>query len=182
LILPDVGAFEETQMPINATFSSLLFGVGSLAFFLGLGFVSLWVSRSRNASNASGLGFYPTANLPQRAGKETRKEPRVDVNWAVSIDTPEGFLVGEMKNVSLGGAFVCCKKPLPLGEVFRLRMIAPDGKPITANAEVIWSNASLPDAKVINRGMGIRLTRVSDRYIRWVHQMLQEYSQNISPQ
>jgi len=72
-----------------------------------------------------------------------RKEPRVDVNW-LSRWTPRGFLGGRNKNVSLGGAFVCCRKPLPVGEVFRLTMIAPDGEPITASAEVVWSNASLP--------------------------------------
>ncbi len=173
-MLPNIGAIKETIMPINTKFALFFFVVASVAFFIGIGLVFWWVCRFRKAYNASGLGSHPSVNLPQRPGKETRKEPRADVNWAVSMDTSEGVAIGVIKNVSLGGAFVCCKKPLPLGEIFHLTMIGPDGEPLTATAEVIWSNANVPDGRVINRGMGIRLTKVSDKHILSVQQIFQK--------
>jgi hypothetical protein len=90
------------------------------------------------------------------------------------MDTSEGVVVGTIKNVSLGGSFVCCKKPLPLGEVFLLRMIGLDGEPVAAKAEVIWSNAAIPDERVINRGMGVRFIKMSDRHLQLVRQLFQE--------
>ena len=179
---PDAAVFEETKMPIDKALAPFLFGLAGFAFLIGLGFVFWRVSRTRNGSDTAGFGSYVPVNSPELARRETRKETRTDVNWAVSMDTSQGVAVGIIRNVSLSGAFVCCKKPLPLGEVFHVTMIGPDGDPATATAEVIWSNAAVPDEKVINRGMGVRLTRVPDKHIRWVQQILQEGSQQISLQ
>ncbi len=161
-------------MPINTTYSPFLLGVASFTFLLGLSLVCWGVLRARNASEVPALRSYPALILRTWTGKEARKESRADVNWAVSMDTSEGVMVGTIKNVSLGGAFVCCKKPLPLGEVFPLTMIGLDGEPVAAKAEVIWSNAAVPNEKVINRGMGVRLIEVSDGHIHWINKILQE--------
>ena len=79
---------------------------------------------------------------------------------------------GGVKNMSLGGAFICCEKPLPLGEVFRLTLMGPDKESLTATAAVVWSNANIPT--VINRGMGVRFIKMSDRHIQLVRQLFQE--------
>jgi hypothetical protein len=34
------------------------------------------------------------------------------------METPEGTIEAEAKNISLGGAFISCEKPLPMGHVF----------------------------------------------------------------
>ena len=108
------------------------------------------------------------------AGKENREHPRADINWPVSMETPDGTIKAEVKNISVGGAFICCEKPLPIGETFRLTMTGPDNEPVIATAKVAWSNVNVPEDKVINRGMGVRFIKMSDRHIQLVRQMFQE--------
>jgi uncharacterized protein (TIGR02266 family) len=90
------------------------------------------------------------------------------------METSDGTIEAEIKNISLGGAFICSKKPLPIGEVFRLTMMGPDNEPVIATAQVVWSNVNVPDEKVINRGMGVRFIKMSERHIRLVRQLFQE--------
>ena len=121
-----------------------------------------------------GLDYQPSVKLPQRPRAETRQHPRTDVNWPVSMVTSDGTIEAEAKNISLGGAFICCKKPLPIGQVFSLTMIGPDNEPVIATAEVVWSNVNVPDEKVINRGMGVRFIKMSKRHLQIVRQLFQK--------
>ena len=108
------------------------------------------------------------------AGKEAREHPRADVNWSVSLETPDGAVAAQVKNISVGGAFICCPKPLPVGEMFHLTMTGPDSEPVKATAKVVWSNVNVPDHKVVNRGMGVRFINMSDIHIRLVREICQE--------
>ena len=139
------------------------------------GFVLVFVVYYFSKVRAGSALDYPTSmKLPQISGEQKRKHPRVDINFPVSMETSEGTTAAEVKNISLGGAFICCKKPLPLGEVFRLTMMRPDQEPVTTTAAVVWSNENVPDEKVINRGMGVRFINVSGRHIQLVRQILLE--------
>jgi hypothetical protein len=53
-------------------------------------------------------------------------------------------------------------------------MIGPNNEPVVATAQVVWSNVNVPDEKVINRGMGVRFIKMSDRHIQLVGQILKE--------
>ena len=68
----------------------------------------------------------------------------------------------QLKDISLGGAFVVCPNPLPLSEKFRISIEPPEQTSLELNAEVVWSNANVPDDKIINRGMGIRFINNPD--------------------
>jgi uncharacterized protein (TIGR02266 family) len=123
---------------------------------------------------ASDLDYHPSVKLSQDVGKQRRKHPRANINWPVSMETSNGTIVAEVKNISLGGAFIYCEQPLLLGEVFCLTMTGPDNEPVTATAEVVWSNVNVPNEKVINRGMGVRFIKMSDRHIQLMRQILKE--------
>lgn len=114
------------------------------------------------------------SKLPRGVGEEKRKHFRVDINWQVLMETSDGIVEAEIKNISLGGGFICCKKPLPLEKVFPLTMIGPDNEHVIATAKVVWSNVNVPNDKVINRGMGVRFIKMSDRHIQLVRQIFQE--------
>jgi uncharacterized protein (TIGR02266 family) len=118
--------------------------------------------------------FRTPVKLPQNVGERKRVHPRTDINWPVSFETSDGTITAELTNISLGGAFIRCEKPLPMGEVFCLTMLVPDDTPVSATAVVVWSNANLPDERVINRGMGVRFIKMSDRHIQLVREMSQE--------
>ena len=144
---------------------AIFFFLGFLLFFVGY---YLWKVRNR-----SDLDYRPSVQLPVKMGKEGREHPRTEVHWAVSMETSEGTVAGEITNISLGGAFICCKKPLPLREVFRMTMIGPDNEPVKATAQVVWSNVNVPEEKVVNRGIGVRFIKMSDRHIQLVRQISQ---------
>jgi hypothetical protein len=146
---------------------------GLIVFCLGILVVWL-VYHFWKVHNDSGLDRPASAMGAQNAGKENRGHPRMDIHWPVSMETPDGPIRGEAMNISVVGAFICCEKPLPIGEMFRLTMTGPDNDPVIATAKVVWSNVNVPDDKVINRGMGVRFVNMSDRHIRLVRQMFQE--------
>ncbi len=53
-------------------------------------------------------------------------------------------------------------------------MTGPNNEPVIGTAKVVWSNVNVPDEKVINRGMGVRFIKMSDRHIQSVRQILEE--------
>lgn len=125
-------------------------------------------------SNRSDVDSLTTGKLRQNGGAEKRQHPRFDVNWPVSIETIYGTIEAEVRNISLGGAFICCKKPLQLRKIFRMTMIGPENEPLLVTAQVAWSNANMPEEKVVNRGMGVRFINMSDRHLQLVRQICQE--------
>jgi len=82
--------------------------------------------------------------------------------------------MGQVKNIGLGGAFICCKNPLPVGEVVQMTITGPGKEAVTSTARVVWSNANLPDEKVINRGMGVRFIKMSDQHLQLVRRLFDE--------
>ena len=114
---------------------------------------------NRRVSSDQGMGA--SAKLTETVHKEARQHPRVNITWSVRMKTSQGSIEAEIKNISLGGAFICCPKPLPLGEVFRLTIDVPDHETLTVKAEVVWSNINVPDDKIVNRGMGIRFIQIT---------------------
>jgi hypothetical protein len=94
-------------------------------------------------------------------GYENRRDSRVDVCWPVEMETSRGNIKAETRHVSVSGAFIVCQAPLPINEQFRITIITSKQYQLSINAEVMWSNANVPDDKVINRGMGIRFVNNS---------------------
>ena len=156
-----------------AMVNSMTLVFGLIVFCLG--FLVVWlVYYFWKVNTDSNAGYPASAKVAQSGGKENREHPRVDIHWPVSMETPDGMIKAEVKNISVGGAFICCEKPLPLKKVFGLTMVGPDNESVTATAEVVWSNVNVSDEKVVNRGMGVRFIKMSDRHIQLVKQLFQE--------
>jgi hypothetical protein len=150
----------------------MIFIFGGIIFFLA--FLVVWiVNYFWKMSSRPDIDSLTSTKLRQNAGEEKRQHPRVDINWPVSIETAYGTVAAEVKNISLGGAFICCKKPLQIRKVFHMTMIGPENEPLIATAQVVWSNANVPEEKVVNRGMGVRFIKMSDRHIQLVRQISQ---------
>ena len=85
--------------------------------------------------------------------KENRKHPRKEANWFVTIETSGASRVGETKDISRGGAFIYCDRPLESEQLFKMVISAPGMRnSITAEARVVWSTPN---------GMGVRFHSVS---------------------
>ena len=90
------------------------------------------------------------------AWQEKRSHPRVSISWQAAIEQSGSRQEVQLKDISLGGAFVVCRNPLALNERFKITIAIPDQDALPLNAQVVWSNANIPGDKVVNRGMGIR--------------------------
>lgn len=146
---------------------------GLIVCFLGVAVIFL-VYYFWRVHNRFDLDSHTSMKLPRNVGEEKRKDPRADIDWSAWMESADGIIEFKVRNISLGGVFLCCKNPLPLGKYFNLTMMGPDNEPLEATAQVVWSNANVPDEKVINRGMGVRFAKMSDKHIRLVRQIFQE--------
>ena len=81
--------------------------------------------------------------MQESVKEERRRYPRTQINWPVTIGTAEVAMVGETKNVSSGGVFICCEKPLAPNEIFNMSISIPErGSALVGKAEVIWTTRS----------------------------------------
>jgi len=132
------------------------------AIFAGL--VIFWFF---NAYAKRKLGADPSAQLATTSQKsnwaEKRQHPRVAISWPAMLEPPYAHLQVQLKDISLGGAFVVCRKPLPLKEKIRFCLKIPDEEELLLNAQVLWSNINVPREKVINRGMGVKFVQNTNK-------------------
>ena len=94
--------------------------------------------------------------------EEKRQHPRVAISWAAMLEPPYEGLKIQLKDISLGGAFIVCSKPLQPKEKIRLCLKIPDQEELLLNAQVVWSNTNVPQEEVINRGMGVQFVQNTD--------------------
>jgi uncharacterized protein (TIGR02266 family) len=99
----------------------------------------------------------------------------MEAKWPVTIETTDGFLNEEMINVSTGGAFICCRKLPRLKETFQLTTNPPNNQPLTVTSEVVWSNFSVPESEVINRGMAVRFLEISDEDRQFISEIVADH-------
>lgn len=129
-------------------------GIGG-AIFVGLilfWFIFVYLKK-RMTSDQSGSEVSMSNKF---SWEEKRRHPRVAISWQATIEQSGKPQAVQLKDISLGGAFVVCRDPLALNERFKITVEIPDQEYLPLNAEVVWSNANIPSDKVVNRGMGIR--------------------------
>jgi len=129
-------------------------GIGG-ALFVGLvifWFVSMYLKK-RLASDQAAQNNTPSTKT---SWEEKRRNPRVAVSWQALIEMAGQTDNVQLKDISLGGAFVVCADPLALNDKFKISIRIPNRELLRLNAEVVWSNSNVPADRVVNRGMGIR--------------------------
>ena len=135
-------------------------GVGA-AIFAGLiifWFFHLFIKRRLGADQS----FQATGGSSKVNGEEMRRHPRLELSWAAAMELGHGSIKVRLRDISLGGAFVICREPIPPATRFRLYLEPPGQDTFALNAEVVWSNMNVPKEKVIHRGMGVRFVQNTD--------------------
>ncbi|MGD8255837.1 MAG: PilZ domain-containing protein [Syntrophobacterales bacterium] len=99
---------------------------------------------------------------------------RPELKWPVSAQVGGGILHGETRDISPQGAFIRCRKPLNLNEVFDMVVDVPE-KSLNVKAEVVWSNIHGPDDTITPRGMGVRFVQISQEDRRIIARKLDNY-------
>ena len=136
-------------------------GIGG-ALFVGLvvfWFVSMYLKK-RLASDQAAQSYTPSTKT---SWEEKRRHPRVAVSWQAFIESSGQTDNVQLKDISLGGAFVVCAEPLALNDKFKISIRIPNRDLLLLNAEVVWSNSNMPADRVVNRGMGIRFIENTEK-------------------
>jgi len=136
-------------------------GIGG-ALFVGLilfWFVTMYLKK-RLASDKAAQGYTPSTRT---SWEEKRRHPRIAVSWQAFIEIPGQTDTVQLKDISLGGAFVVCTDPLALNDKLKISIRIPNQEPLRLNAEVVWSNRNMSAERVVNRGMGVRFIENTDK-------------------
>ena len=92
--------------------------------------------------------------------QDQRLHRRVNLRWPVSLEIGGEVAEGTTKDISEGGAYVCCATPLGLKQEFSMVINAP-GKQLNVKAEVVWANTYGFNDEITPRGMGVRFMNIS---------------------
>ena len=150
-------------------------GFGGVILILSLKFVqSLLAYRSR-PSPFNGEFVLPAKGVGA-ANQERRQHTRAPIRLPVTIETAEGTLTAETRDISVGGAFICCAHPLLLREKFPLALTLPHGGTLALFAEVVWSNTNIPHEQIVNRGMGVRFLLITEDERKILNDLVSAYT------
>ena len=120
--------------------------------------------------------------MTMQDGRERRQHPRAMVSWPVIIKSTRGFMSGETKDVSHGGAFIRCREPLKPNEVLEVSISVSLLCPrVQATAEVMWSNFSASDNEGRPRGMGVRFTNIDGTDQELISALIADHLQKADP-
>jgi hypothetical protein len=136
-------------------------GFGGVILILSLKFIQALLAYRSRPSPFNGEFAVP-AKGPDAGVLERRQHTRAPVRLLVTMKTTEGTITAETRDISVGGAFICCAHPLPLREKFPLALTLPHGGSLALFAEVVWSNSNIPHDKIVHRGMGVRFLLVTE--------------------
>jgi len=93
-------------------------------------------------------------------GIERRQHPRVLVNWPAVVETPQGSVEGETKDISVDGLFIFCAKEPEIKGNFPILLEVSEQRTISIVGAKIWSGTfNIDNRKVF--GMGIQFIRIS---------------------
>ena len=159
---------------MDSLYSGMSVGFGFLLFcaFLSLIWLLFINLKKKLLPQNKSIDVIETDDLQP---EEKRNEKRIDILWPVTIEIKNEIIKAETKELSRIGAFVKCSKPLLPGERFLIAIETPANGSISLNAEVVWSNANIPEEKVVTRGMGIRFIQNPDKDLALLKMALDAY-------
>ena len=94
--------------------------------------------------------------------KEKREHPRFEVKWPITIMSNDGDAYGEIENISAGGAYVRCGKPLSEDDDLVMGILGLDRELLWVGAKVVRTNVKLTaKGETEPIGVGVRFTSIS---------------------
>ena len=91
--------------------------------------------------------------------KERRTHPRVKVKLPVVKMAGNGLVKGEIQDLSLGGAFICCPEMANTKDEFHM-VISTKGRLMSIIGEVVWLEVNKNKHKKSIPGMGVRFKQI----------------------
>jgi hypothetical protein len=94
-------------------------------------------------------------------GIEKRLHPRIPVSWSVVILTPKGAVMGETRNISVGGAFIQYSEEVDLNCELQIVFENSEQRSISVTGRKAWSGNFNIDGKAVFSAVGVRFTEIS---------------------
>lgn len=108
-------------------------------------------------------------------GIERRLHPRILVKWPAVVETPQGSLEGETKDISVDGAFIFCSKEPEIGENFPIVLKPSEQRTISVVGEKIWSGSFTIDNRTVF-GMGVQFIHISPEDRNYIADLIEKSS------
>lgn len=93
---------------------------------------------------------------------ERRKNPRVEIIWPINVDTDQGTIEGETRNISSSGLYIYCEEPLLLNKLYRLVVYPHNRVEMEVTGKVVWSESYDLKDKPVRVCIGIKTVEISD--------------------
>lgn len=94
-------------------------------------------------------------------GIERRRHRRIRVNWPVVVQTPQSFIEGEARDISVGGVFIEYSEQPELGENFQVVIKLSPERSISVTGKKAWCGNINIDGKSTYSGMGVQFIEIS---------------------
>ncbi|MEJ2100402.1 MAG: PilZ domain-containing protein [Desulfobacterales bacterium] len=133
--------------------TSMAIGGAIFAGLVIIWFFNAFIKRKLGTDQPSQL----VASSQKSKWEEKRQYPRVAISWPIELEPPYESIKVQLKDISRGGAFIFCQKPLPLNEKLRLCIKVPEQEELLLNAAVVWSNINVPQDEVIKQSHACKL-------------------------
>ena len=91
------------------------------------------------------------------------------------METPQGSLEGETKDVSVDGVFIFCSKEPEIGENFPILLKPSEQRTISVVGEKIWSGSFTIDNKTVF-GMGVQFIHISPEDRNYIAVLIEKSS------
>jgi c-di-GMP-binding flagellar brake protein YcgR len=101
-------------------------------------------------------------------GAQRRSAFRAKVNWPVIVETKNGVVEAQTRDISSGGAHIHCDEPIELYEPIKMTINAPERIPLKISARVVWSDQK--DNSDRPRIIGVSFTEISEEDQEFIEQ------------
>ena len=114
--------------------------------------------------------------------KEKREHPRFEVKWPITMMSIDGDAYGEIENISAGGAYVRCGKPLSEDDDLVMGILGLDRELLWLGARVVRTDVKLTAEGVAEAiGVGVRFTRISTEDLQILNRVVLESEKQATP-
>jgi hypothetical protein len=110
-------------------------------------------------------------------GIERRLHPRILVKWRAVVETAQGSVEGETKDISVDGVFIFCPMEPEIGEQFPILLEPSEQQTISVVGEKIWSGTFTIDNKTVF-GMGVQFIHISPEDRKFISTLVEKDSRD----
>jgi len=109
------------------------------------------------------------------AGIEKRRHPRIPLLWPVILMSPNGPILGTIKNISVSGALIFCSEPIENENEFLIILRASKSREMPITCKKVWSdNMSVGNSD--SNAIGFIFTKISSSIQNFIASLVAEYS------